>query len=577
MLVRFVQDACGETYRVLSENEAGAWLISHSSPAAPLFATTSHMSQMTRIEMPRGFQVGTRELTDAQRTRMKLIEPLLADEGCICQKRHRRELAEQSAKIGGTTTKRVLTLYYRYLATGKLIEPRKRQPLRKNDNFDWAIRTYYYSAKRHSLRDAYELLILERYMGPSGEVAQSAPTFAAFHHYFYRHGYDRDPQKVIAREGLTAYQRNHRPVFGMVNDWQPLPGAYMMDATEADIFLVSRLDRSVVIGRPIVYLAVDAATQLICGVYVGLENDSSSSVIKCLANAARDKTELCSKYGISINREMWPCQGLPSRIITDNGGEFISTRVQELCRRYGIEIESLPPFRPDLKGCVEKTFDLIQERFKSLLRGKGVIENDAQERWSVDYRAQAVLDLEQFTSVVLHCVVYLNSGRLLSDGKTPALHWLDSHSNLLEVDVEEFRRLALPRKTIKLTRKGFRLNGMTYAPESMNGLRIGDDCELAYDLADLSSVYVVLDEGWIFCSVVGGKPPISKLEQDTQQKTERAVRRRAKEDELAASIATTQKIKTIVDAANRELEPITIAQSGGDIRENRNAERRRMT
>lgn len=158
----------------------------------------------------------------------------------------------------------------------------------------------------------------------------------------------------------------------------------------------------------------------------------------------------CRKFGIETRAEQWPCHGLPSRIITDNGGEFIGTRAQELCRRYGIEIESLPPFRPDLKGCVEKAFDLVQQRYKKQLRGKGVIEDDAQERWSVDYRTQAVLDLDQFTAVVLNCVIYLNSGRLLSDGKTPAQRWLDSAPNLLEVDVEVFRRLSLPRKTVRL-------------------------------------------------------------------------------------------------------------------------------
>lgn len=97
---------------MLSESEAGAWLISHSSPAAPVFAEASYKVQMTPVEMPKSFQAEAKELTEALRTRMNLIEP------------------------------------------------RKKQPPRKKD-FDWAIRNYYFSAKRHSLRDTYELLILE--------------------------------------------------------------------------------------------------------------------------------------------------------------------------------------------------------------------------------------------------------------------------------------------------------------------------------------------------------------------------------------------------------------------------------
>ena len=59
--------------------------------------------------------------------------------------------------------------------------------------------------------------------------------------------------------------------------------------------------------------------------------------------------------------------------------------------KYGIEFESLPPFRPDGKSLVEKSFDLIQQKYKPALRGKGVIEADAQERWAVDYKVKLYL------------------------------------------------------------------------------------------------------------------------------------------------------------------------------------------
>ena len=68
-----------------------------------------------------------------------------------------------------------------------------------------------------------------------------------------------------------------------------------MDATQADIYLVSRPDRSEVIGRPYIYLAVDTATQLIAGVYVGMDA-GEQAVINCLSNAAADKVSLCKRY-----------------------------------------------------------------------------------------------------------------------------------------------------------------------------------------------------------------------------------------------------------------------------------------
>ena len=121
-----------------------------------------------------------------------------------------------------------------------------------------------------------------------------------------------------------------------------------------------------------------------------------------------DKVEFCRQYGIDITKEEWPNTGLPGEIITDKGREFVGNRMNELTMKYGIDVETLPPFRPDGKGLVEKSFDLIQQRYKPVLRGKGVIEADAQERWAVDYRSQAILTPEEFAKVVIHCVLYLN-------------------------------------------------------------------------------------------------------------------------------------------------------------------------
>lgn len=134
-----------------------------------------------------------------------------------------------------------------------------------------------------------------------------------------------------------------------------------MDETQADIYLVSQFDRSRIIGRPNIYLAVDTATQLIAGVYVGLDA-GEEAVAACIANAAMDKREYCRSFGIEIEPEQWPSAGIPREVITDKGGEFLGGRMDELCVRYGIERHALPPFRPDEKGIVEKMFDLKNQR-----------------------------------------------------------------------------------------------------------------------------------------------------------------------------------------------------------------------
>ena len=347
-----------------------------------------------------------------------------------------------------------------------------------------------------------------------------------------------------------------------------------MDATQADIYLVSRQDRSIVVGRPYIYLAVDTATHLIAGVYVGFSCDETA-VMACIEQAASDKVEYCSRCGIEITPEQWPSVGMPSEIITDKGREFFGPRMSELCRRYGLEVLTLPPFRPDFKGTVEKSIDLLQQRYKPMLRGRGVIEDDAQERWATDYRTQATLDLDDFARVVIYSILYLNSGRLI-EGKTPAEIWLELSPRLMAVDPQELHIQTLPRDTAKLTLKGIRFNRMWYAPDDAEGLTIGDTYTIAYDPADLYIIYIIGIHGNVECHAAGLNCSISDAERAKEHKAAKKNREAARMRETASSIAATQAIRSIIEHADSHRE--TIRQVNGEqIKQDKLTERWQLT
>lgn len=400
--LRFVK-RLGAIYRVLLETPAGCWLTDCNGPSPPFFA--ANLDSYERVPAPESW-MSAQAMTPAQEARLQMIQSLLDCDNCISDKSLRYRMATEAAKQNQTTARRILRLYYRYLATGQLTKKRTQQTSKSNQMIERAIRRYYFGAKRLSLRSAYEMMLLEDYVGPEGGIDSDAPTWSQFRHYYYGHSLHKDPQKIIAREGLTKYQRDHRPAWGTSSGWRPQPGSYQMDATQADIYLVSRQDRSIVVGRPYIYLAVDTATHLIAGAYVGFDCDETA-VMACIEQAVMDKVAYCARYGIEITPEQWPSAGMPSEIITDQGREFFGPRMSELCRRYGLEVLTLPPFRPDQKGCVEKSIDLLQQRYKPMLRGRGVIEDDAQERWATDYRMQATLDLDDFTRIVIYAILYL--------------------------------------------------------------------------------------------------------------------------------------------------------------------------
>lgn len=553
-MIRFVESA-GSSYRILKMNEAGCWLMPFDDPVAPFFVSALGMDGYQRIETPKAFlqHWGKEVLTAAEQKRLDLIQPLLDDELCIVDKAHRLSFAKEVAVTSGTTERRILRLYYRYLATGVLVESKERPPQNKTD-YDWAIRTFYFSSKRFSLRAAYEMMLVQRYTGNDGKLIDNPPSWSSFEHYFYRKGYHKQPQKIISREGLSNYQRNYRPMYGTSAAWRSRIGAYQMDATEADIYLVSRLDRSVVIGRPNIYLAVDTATELIAGIYVGMDA-GETAMLKCLANAASDKVSFCQEYGIMIDSSQWPNKGMPHELITDKGRDFCSKRVEELCIRYGVELQSLPPFRPDGKGLVEKSFDLLQQRYKPLLRGHGVIEPDAQERWATDYRKHAVLDIHQFMEVLVHCIVYLNSGRVLPNGKTSASLWEESSNNLLPVNEKELHLLTLPREKAKLTRRGIHFNGLWYVPEDAEHFCPGESYLIATDKEDSSCIFIVEGSEYYPCLLAHSCTKYKSLNEqeiNAAKKAERLQRASKKQAQAETGVTTTKAIREIVDKAIAE-------------------------
>ena len=568
--LRFVK-RLGAIYRVLLETPAGCWLTDCNGPSPPFFEVS--LDRYERVPAPNSW-MDEHTITPAQEVRLRMIQPMMDCDDCISDKTLRYKMAAEAAQQHQTTTRRILRLYYRYLATGRLTQKRTQQASKSNQMIERAIRRYYFGAKRLSLRSAYEMMLLEDYVGPEGGIDSDAPTWSQFRHYYYGHSLHKDPQKIIAREGLTKYQRDHRPAWGTSSGWRPQPGSYQMDATQADIYLLSRQDRSIVVGRPYIYLAVDTATHLIAGVYIGFSCDETA-VMACIEQATMDKVAYCARYGIEITPEQWPSAGMPSEIITDQGREFFGPRMSELCRRYGLEVLTLPPFRPDCKGAVEKTIDLLQQRYKPMLRGRGVIEDDAQERWATDYRTQATLDLDDFARVVIHSVLYLNSGRLV-DGKTPAERWTELSPRLMAVDPQELHIQTLPRDTAKLTRKGLRINRMWYAPDDADGLTIGDSYTVAYDPADLRRIHIILADWICPCHAIGIGQPLSEIEWEKAHKAAKKNRGAACAKETASSIAATQAIRAIIEHADSHRETIQRVD-GEQIKQDKLTERGQLT
>ena len=240
----------------------------------------------------------------------------------------------------------------------------------------------------------------------------NVPTERQFR-YFYDKVYS--PIDITKkRKGEINYQKDFRPVLGTSTSEVAGPGSrYQIDATIADVYLVSEQDREKIIGRPTLYFVVDVFSRAIVGMYVGLENASWVSAMEALANAVSDKLDYCASFGIEITEDMWPTVGLPEAIIGDRG-EMLGRHVEVLSKAFNVDIENTPPYRADWKGVVERYFRTVQTKMKPFVEGYVTGKAIGKKRHGKDYRLGGVHTLNEFTQLIIKIVIFYNNEHIIS-------------------------------------------------------------------------------------------------------------------------------------------------------------------
>jgi hypothetical protein len=211
--------------------------------------------------------------------------------------------------------------------------------------------------------------------------------------------------------GERKFNLRYRALKGSSTGEAPHPGAiYQLDATIADVYLVSRFNRTHIIGRPVITVIIDVFSRMIVGVCVRLEREGWNVVSLALKNSTEDKVEFCAKHGIHITEDEWPVIGLCDAVIGDRG-PMIGYNADNLAAGLNIIVSNLPPFRADWKGIVEQIFHLMNIRVIKQLPGA---LNPKHERGDRDVRLDAVLDINQFTAIIIKAILYHNNYHHLS-------------------------------------------------------------------------------------------------------------------------------------------------------------------
>lgn len=386
--------------------------------------------------------------------------------------------------------------------------------------FEHAINKYYRRTNNYSLKDVYHFILRDFYSdrikendGKRYQIWESnrIPSYNQFYYWFKKL---EDPKKDIQfRKSAKEYELKHRPILSDSKSETNGPGTrFQIDATIADIYLVSMYDVNKIIGRPVIYAVIDVYSRIITGLYIGLEGPSWIGAMMALDNMVADKVDYCKEYGIEITEDQWPVNHLPEIIIADRG-EFEGYSVENLINNINIKIENTTAYRGDLKGIVERKFRTINGKVKQ--KTPGAIQKEFRERGDKDYRLDATLNLKEFTTLVISLVLHHNhkiidkypmEKEMITDNLVPTpinlWNWglKNRKGRLRTIDRNILRLNVLPRGRATISRAGIKFKNLLYgsrqAIEEQWYLKLKNrSIEVVYDPRNVDKIYIPHDNG----------------------------------------------------------------------------------
>lgn len=500
--------------------------------AAPGSATST-------IATPRATQAARRKRAAA----WERIKPLV-DDPCVLNAAQRGPLLKHRAQelgcspntlmadlrrwwTGGQTQDALLAQYHRCGTTASDRGARGRPPfaaryavfpLKPDDlvHIRSVIKKHYLADGRRSLPDTLQYLLEkhysyvdgngERYIRPAGERPTLKQVRRVLLQDFSLEG------RLRARLGDKDFERDHRARLGRIPESCHGPGHYYeIDATIADVFLVSSVDRSKIVGKPTVYLIIDRDTRLIVGFYIGLESASWAAAMQAMLSICEDKRALCTRHGLAYDPSDWPADGLfPQQFVADRG-EMISRASDRVCEGLEITVLNVPAKRPDCKPVVECGFRVLHAAIRDTAPGYEPPSN-VTKRQGKAYDKDACLTLGEFSAMVLGAIIRCNRMPIrnlaltlaeVAAGQLPVpLELWATRSParagvLTRFDEQHVRHMLLPTDQATVTDAGIMFRGCAYQCTEavkrgwyVRGRKARFDVTLSYDARLVDAIWI---------------------------------------------------------------------------------------
>lgn len=306
--------------------------------------------------------------------------------------------------------------------------------------------------------------------------------------------------RTTARQGQRAADRMFRSVGGGPVANYPLH-IVQIDHTKLDVITVG--EDGDILGRCWLTIALDLYSRMVVGFHLSMNEPRYASVMQCLRNALMPKHLAGNPFNEVADR--WPCFGVMSTVVLDNGLEFHSKNLLEACAQLGVDIQYCPAYTPHYKGAVERFFGTLNTKLIHTL--PGTTFSNPKQRGDYKSEQEACLTFEELYQLLAEFV----SGKYALSfhkgiGKTPYSAWLEGvndHPVRVVQSKEDVEILTAYFDDRKLTRKGVEIFGLRYNSEELDAIRLrhltptipSHPVKVKYDPVDIGQIYVADEEG----------------------------------------------------------------------------------
>lgn len=285
---------------------------------------------------------------------------------------------------------------------------------------------------------------------------------------------------------------------------------------------------------------LDDLSRAIMGWSISTIAPTSANVLHALADA------------IIIDPDRGPFGGVPYAARMDNGREFKAVAFKKALRAFGIVPEYLPPYRPQLKGKVERLHRTVNDEFA---RGKPGWRRGAKRSDGKTYRPHPLWTLDRLTAEIGAWINHYNCERPHRglDGRTPLQVFESCDAPLRVFDDAKVRRIAQAYVWRTMQTDGIHFAGLVYWAPQFNGLK-GEKFRVGQMPHDRRQIDVYRADTWLCSAEPVDMASDADREETFRQRAEDAERIK----ELRAQARRTSRVRLAPGNDRKPLEEHTV-------------------